>query len=81
MGERNDVNRPAHEPGEEQDAASQRGGYRIPGRDFAGASYGSTEREQTADHRGEGHAHRSRDEAALGRQLSALGRHLALAES
>ena len=61
MGERNDVNRPAHEPGEEQDAASQRGGYRIPGRDFAGASYGSTEREQTADHRGESHAHRMDD--------------------
>ena len=27
-------------------------GQRIPGRDFAGASYASTEREQTRDHRG-----------------------------
>ena len=61
MAERNDIDRPAHEPGEEQDAADQRGGHRIPGRDFAGASYASTEREQTADHRGESHAHRMDD--------------------
>ena len=68
MGERNDVNRPAHEPGEEQDAADQRGGHRIPGRDFAGASYASTEREQTADHRGERRKHRMDDAAAADEQ-------------
>jgi len=36
-------------------------GQRIPGRDFAGASYASTEREQTGDHRGESHKHRGDD--------------------
>jgi len=64
MAERNDVNRPAHELGEESDANDQRGGHRIPGRDLAGASYGSTEREQTADRRGESLAHRMDDAVA-----------------
>jgi hypothetical protein len=61
MAERNDVNRPAREPGEEQDRADQRGGHRIPGRNFAGTSYASTEREQTADHLGESQKFRMDD--------------------
>jgi len=53
----------------EQPADAQRnegkGGYRIPGRDFAGTSFASTEREQTADHRGESERHRMDDAQSL----------------
>jgi hypothetical protein len=65
MGERNDVNGPARELGSEGDTTDERGGYRIPGRDFAGSSIASTEREQTDDHRGESHRHRM-DDAVVG---------------
>ena len=41
--------------------AGQKGGYEIPGRDFAGTSRASDQREQTADHRGESRAHLSDD--------------------
>ena len=45
MGERNENEQDTSgEPAEGQ-------GQRIPGRDFAGGSYASNEREQTADHR------------------------------
>jgi hypothetical protein len=41
-------------------------GQRIPGRDFAGASYASTEREQTADRRGASERHRMDDAQNVG---------------
>ena len=54
---------------DEADAGTERDasrGYRIPGRDFAGASYASTEREQTADHAGEGERYRLDDTQNVG---------------
>jgi len=36
-------------------------GYTIPGRDFAGVSRASDQREQTADHRGESREHMADD--------------------
>jgi hypothetical protein len=41
-------------------------GQKIPGRDFAGASYASTEREQTRDHRGDSERHRMDDAQHVG---------------
>jgi hypothetical protein len=41
-------------------------GQRIPGRDFAGASYASTEREQTSDRRGNSEGHRMDDAQNVG---------------
>lgn len=63
MGEREqnerDTERHVAEPAEGH-------GQRIPGRDFAGASYASTEREQTADHRGASERHRMDDAQNVG---------------
>lgn len=58
MGERDENEAGMNEEREEG------GGQRIPGRDFAGTSYASTEREQTADHRGETRRHRVDDAQA-----------------
>ena len=63
MGEReHDESEEAGEPSRPAEGHGQR----IPGRDFAGASYASTEREQTADHRGESERHRADDSPGAG---------------
>jgi hypothetical protein len=60
MGERDEI-----EKGRGAGPAGE-SGQRIPGRDFAGASYASTEREQTADRRGESERHRMDDAQNVG---------------
>ena len=49
---------------EEAGESERAHGHRIPGRDFAGASFAADQREQTGDRRGDSRAHTMDDVAA-----------------
>ena len=64
MSERDEQAEAAGSPSPDDETGSA--GYRIPGRDFAGASYASIERELARDHRGESAGHRADDAQNVG---------------
>ena len=59
--EQRDASTRTNAPGEPLTGTPREGGPTITGRSFAGASIASTQREQTADHRGESRVHRMDD--------------------
>lgn len=65
MSERDQKDQPDDAPAEKKPSR----GYRIPGRDFAGTSYASTESEQTADHRLDSEMYRLDDGRIIGDAL------------